>query len=136
LTSWIVGKTNRFRAAVVCKPVVNWASFALTADIYPFFARYWFPGPPWEHPEHYWKRSPLSLVGNVTTPTMLLTGEADQRTPISESEQFYQALKLRKVDTALVRVPGAPHEIAARPSHLMAKVAYVLKWFETHRQAP
>jgi dipeptidyl aminopeptidase/acylaminoacyl peptidase len=136
LTAWTVGKTNRFRAAVACKPVIDWTSFVLTADIYPFFARYWFPAPPWEQPEHYWKRSPLSLVGNVTTPTMLLTGEADHRTPISESEQFYQALKLRKVDTALVRVPGASHDIAARPSHQIAKVAYVLKWFEIHRQAP
>jgi acylaminoacyl-peptidase len=136
LTSWIIGKTSRFRAAVVCKPVIDWTSFALTSDIYPFFVRYWFPGPPWEHPEHYWKRSPLSLVGNVTTPTMILTGEADHRTPISESEQLYQALKLRKVDTALVRVPGASHDIAARPSHQMAKAAYVLRWFETHRQEP
>jgi acylaminoacyl-peptidase len=134
LTSWIVGKTNRFRAAVVAKPVINWTSFTLTADHYPLFVRYWFPGPPWEQPEHYWKRSPLSLVGNVTTPTMLMTGEADHRTPISEAEQFYQALKLRKVDTALVRVPGAPHDIGVRPSHLMAKAAYVLKWFEMHRQ--
>lgn len=133
LSSWIVGKTNRFRAAVVCKPVVNWYSFVLTSDIYPFFVRQWFPGPPWEHADHYLKRSPLSLVGNVTTPTMLLTGEADHRTPMSESEQFYQALKLRKIDTALVRVPGASHDIAARPSHLIAKAAYVMKWFETHR---
>ncbi len=91
LTAWIVGRTNRFRAAVSAKPVINWYSFVLTADIYPFFARYWFPGPPWEHAEHYLKRSPLSLVGKVTTPTMLLTGEADHRTPISEAEQFYQA---------------------------------------------
>lgn len=136
LSSWIIGKTNRFRAAVVCKPVIHWASFALTSDIYPFFVRYWFPGPPWEHPEHYWKRSPLSLVGNVTTPTMIMTGEVDHRTPISESEQLYQALKLRKVDAALVRVPGAPHDIAVRPSHQMAKAAYVLKWFETHKQGP
>ena len=134
LTAWIVGKTNRFRAAVVGKPVINWYSFVLTADIYPFFTRNWFPGPPWEHAEHYLKRSPLSLVGNVQTPTMLLTGEADHRTPMSESEQFYQALKLRKVDTVLVRVPGAPHDIAQRPSHMMAKAAYVLKWFEMHRQ--
>ena len=79
------------------------------------------------------KRSPISLVGNVTTPTMLLTGEQDFRTPISESEQFYQALKLRKIDAALVRIPGASHGIANRPSQLMAKVAHVLKWFETHR---
>jgi acetyl esterase/lipase len=86
--------------------------------------------------EHYWKRSPLSLVGNVTTPTMLLTGEDDHRTPMSESEQLYQALKLRKIDTALVRVPGAPHHIGIRPSHLMAKAAYVLQCFKTHRQEP
>jgi dipeptidyl aminopeptidase/acylaminoacyl peptidase len=132
LSSWIVGKTDRFAAAVVAKPVINWYSFVLTADNYGFFYKYWFPGYPWEHLEHYMKRSPLSLVGNVTTPTMLLTGEADYRTPMSESEQFYQALKLRKVDAALVRIPGASHGIATRPSNLIAKVAHILKWFETH----
>ena len=134
LSAWIIGKTNRFRAAVVCKPVINWTSFVLTADAYPFFARHWFPGPPWEHAEHYLKRSPLSLAGNVRTPTMLITGEADHRTPMSESEQYYQALKLRKVEAALVRVPGAPHNIAHRPSHMAAKAAYVLKWFEMYKQ--
>ena len=133
LTAWIVGKTDRFRAAVVAKPVINWASFVLTADAYNFFYKYWFPGFPWDEPEHYQKRSPLSLVGNVKTPTMLLTGEADYRTPISESEQYYQALKLRHVDTALVRVPGASHDIAGRPSQMMAKATHVLAWFESHR---
>ena len=78
------------------------------------------------------KRSPISKVGNVETPTMLLTGEQDFRTPMGESEQFYQALKLRNIDTALVRVPGASHGIASRPSHLIAKVAYILQWFETY----
>ena len=82
---------------------------------------------------HYMERSPLSLVGNVKTPTLVMTGEADYRTPISESEQYYQALKLRRVETALVRVPGASHDIAARPSQLIAKVAHVLGWFEKHR---
>ncbi len=133
LTAWAIGKTDRFRAAVVAKPVINWHSFVLTSDFYPFFTRYWFPGPPWEIPEHYHQRSPLSLVGNVSTPTMLLTGEADFRTPISESEQYYQALKLRKIETVLVRVPDAPHGIAAsRPSALMAKVTHILKWFDDH----
>ena len=134
LTAWIVGKTDRFRAAVSAKPVINWYSFALTADAYNFFHRYWFPGFPWDEPEAYLARSPLSLVGNVTTPTMLLTGEQDYRTPMSESEQFYQALKLRKVPAALVRVPGASHGIARRPSQLIAKVQHVLAWFE--RWAP
>ena len=80
------------------------------------------------------KRSPISYVGNVTTPTMLLTGEEDLRTPMVESEQFYQALKLRKIDAALVRVPGAYHGIAARPSNLIAKVIHILGWFEKYRK--
>jgi acylaminoacyl-peptidase len=75
-------------------------------------------------------RSPISLAGNVTTPTMLLTGEQDHRTPMPESEQFYAALKIRGVPAALVRVPDASHGIASRPSNLIAKTAYVLGWFQ------
>ncbi len=133
LTAWIVGRTDRFRAAVAVKPVINWYSFVLTADANNFFYKYWFPGFPWDHEAHYMKRSPLSLVGQVQTPTMVMTGEADYRTPISESEQYYQALKLRRVATALVRVPGASHDISARPSLLVAKVAHILAWFDEYR---
>jgi acylaminoacyl-peptidase len=132
LTSWIVGHTDRFRAAVVVKPVINWTSFVLTADANNFFYRYWFEAPPWEAQASYWKRSPLAYVGNVKTPTMVISGELDYRTPISEAEQFYQALRLRQIDTVLVRVPGASHDISARPSLLNAKVAYVLAWFAAH----
>ena len=130
LTAWIVGQTDRFRAAVSAKPVINWYSWALTADMYPYGIKYWFPGPPWEHTAHYMERSPISLVGNVTTPTMLLTGTEDYRTPMSDSEQYYQALQYRGVETALVRIPGASHGIAARPSQLIAKVNYILAWFD------
>lgn len=129
LSAWIVGKTGRFRAAAVQKPVINWASFALTADRGDLFQKYWFAAPPWEQPEEYWRRSPLSLVGNVTTPTLVVTGEQDFRTPMAESEQYYQALKLRGVDTLLVRVPGAPHALDLRPSQLIARNAYILAWF-------
>ncbi len=132
LTAWIVGSTDRFRAAVVAKPVINWTSFVLTADMPPYFTRYWFESMPWEDPMAYWNRSPLSLVGKVTTPTMLLTGEADLRTPMAETEQYYQALKLRGVDTTMVRIPGASHSIAKRPSQLLAKVAAILAWFERY----
>lgn len=135
LTAWIVGHTNRFRAAVVAKPVINWYSFVLTSDGLPFFYRYWFPGEPWNNLEHYMKRSPISYVGNVTTPTMLMVGEVDYRTPASEAEQFYGALRQRKIPTAMVRVPDASHEIAAKPSNLMAKAGYILGWFERYRQA-
>ena len=134
LTAWIVGKTDRFRAAVVAKPVINWTSFVLTADLPNFFYQYWFPAPPWEAQEQYWKRSPLSLVGNVKTPTMLLTGEADYRTPMGETEQYYQALKLRRVPTAMVRVPEASHGLTARPSNQIAKIDNILAWFEKFRK--
>ena len=132
LTSWVVGRTDRFRAAVSVKPVINWYSWALTTDI-PSVHKSWFPGLPWEHEDHYMRRSPVSLVGNVTTPTMVLTGEQDYRTPMADSEQYYQALKLRKIDTALVRVPGASHGITDRPSHLIAKVANIVAWFDKYR---
>ncbi|HMI75682.1 MAG TPA: S9 family peptidase [Steroidobacteraceae bacterium] len=132
LTAWIVGHTDRFRAAVVVKPVINWTSFVLTGDMTNYFYRYWFGEFPWDDMQAYWKRSPLAYVGNVKTPTMLMTGEVDYRTPSSEAEQFYQALKLRKIDTALVRVPNASHDISARPSLLIDKAAYVLAWFKAH----
>ncbi len=133
MTAWIVGHTDRFRAAVSAKPVINWYSFVLTVDAYPLFVQYWFKGPPWEQTEDYIKRSPIAYVGNVKTPTMLITGESDYRTPIAESEQFYQALKLRKIDTALVRVPGASHAINTRPSQMIAQVLHTIGWFEKHR---
>ncbi|WP_240725047.1 S9 family peptidase [Mangrovimicrobium sediminis] len=132
LTAWIVGNTDRFRAAVVAKPVINWTSFVLTSDVPPYFAQYWFGAMPWDDPDAYWRRSPLSLVGKVNTPTMLLTGEADLRTPIAETEQYYQALKMRGIDTAMVRMPGASHSIYKRPSQLLGKVAAILEWFRRH----
>ncbi len=134
LTTWIIGKTDRFKAAAAQKPVIDWASFALTTDEYPEISRYWFTKPPWEDPESYWKRSPLSLVGHVKTPTMVVVGEEDYRTPDSESEQYYQALQLRGVPTVLVKVPGASHEgLAARPSQSAAKAGAILAWFERYR---
>lgn len=132
LSAWAIGKTDRFNAAVVAKPVINWYSFALTSDGASTYYKYWFPGFPWENLEHYMERSPISLVGNVTTPTMLLTGEQDYRTPMSETEQYYTALQLQKVESAMVRIPGSGHGIASRPSNLMSKVAHILEWFERY----
>ena len=133
LTAWIIGKTNRFKAAVVAKPVINWYSFVLYADNINEYYKYWFPGLPWDNLEHYMKRSPISYIGNVKTPTMLLTGEKDFRTPMAESEQFYAGLKLNKVESMLVRIPGASHGIAARPSNLITKVNAITAWFEKYK---
>ncbi len=135
LTAWIVGHTNRFRAAVVAKPVINWESFVLNADGLPFFARYWMGKMPWEDPESYRRRSPLTYVGNVTTPTMMVTGEEDWRTPSSEAEQFYGALKIRKIPTAMLRIPDASHGIDEKGSNLIAKAAYIIEWFDKYRSA-
>jgi dipeptidyl aminopeptidase/acylaminoacyl peptidase len=132
LTCWMVGHTTRFRAAAADYPVINWYSFVLTSDIGNWVSKVWFPGMPWDNVEHYEHRSLLSVVKNVKTPTMLMTGESDYRTPISEAEQYYAALKLLGVDSVMVRVPEEPHGISGRPSHQMAKVAYILGWFEQH----
>jgi dipeptidyl aminopeptidase/acylaminoacyl peptidase len=135
LTAWIVGRTNRFRAAVTQKPVINWASTVLTTDVYTYMPKYWFSKPPWEDPLEYWKYSPLSLVGSVTTPTLVLVGDQDFRTPVSDSEQYYQALQLRGVPTGLVKVPGASHGgLTARPSQSAAKASAILAWFERYRK--
>lgn len=133
-TAYAIGLTDRFSAAVVVKPVINWLSKVLTADSGLRQIPTQFPGMPWEHVEHYWQRSPMSLVGNVTTPTMLMTGENDLRTPMAQTEQYYQALKLKKVDTVLVKVPDAPHGIAGRPSRMITKIEHTLAWFEKYKQ--
>lgn len=136
LTCWMIGRSPRFRAAVTVYPVINWYSFVLTSDIGNWTVNHWFPGFPWDNVEHYEKRSLLSVVKNVKTPTMVLTGEADWRTPMSDSEQYYQALKLLGVESVLVRVPDEPHGIAVRPSHHMSKMLHIIGWFDQHRKAP
>lgn len=133
LTAWIIGNTDRFKAAVVAKPVINWTSMIGTSDIYTYMAKYWFTDLPWVDYQQYWDRSPLSLVGNVTTPTMVLTGEQDVRTPMAESEQYYGALRLQGVESAFVRIQGAYHGIGAKPSNLARKVGYILAWFDKHK---
>lgn len=134
LTAWIVGKTDRFKAAATQKPVINWISEALTMDATTFTSRYWFDKKPWEDPMSYWSRSPLSLVGNVKTPTLVVVGSEDYRTPVSEAEQYYAALQIRGVPTAMVKVPGASHGgLTARPSQSAAKASAILDWFDKYR---
>ena len=134
LTAWIVGKTDRFRAAATQKPVIEFASFALTTDFLAGFSPGWRKERPWEDPQGYWKYSPLSLVGNVKTPTLVVVGSEDYRTPVSQAEQYYAALQLRGIPTALVKVPGASHGgIAARPSQAAAKASAILAWFDRYR---
>ncbi len=134
MTAWMIGKNNRFRSAAVIKPVMNWISKTLTADNYYGYAHSRYPGQPWENYQDYWKFSPISLVGNIETPTLVMVGLKDLRTPLSEAKQLYHALKIRKIDTALIEMPGASHFIANRPSQLIAKVEYIMAWFDRERK--
>ena len=134
LTCWMIGRSTRFRAAVTVYPVINWYSFVLTSDIGNWTVNHWFPGFPWDNVENYEKRNLLSVVKYVKTPTMVLTGEADYRTPMSDSEQYYQALKLLGTESVLVRVPDEPHGISVRPSHHMTKILHIIGWFDSHRK--
>ena len=133
MTAWMIGKNNRFESAVVAKPVMNWISKTLVADNYFGYANSRYDGQPWENFEHYWKFSPISLVGNIETPTMVMVGMNDLRTPPSEAKQLYHALKLRKKETVLVEIPGASHGIASRPSNLITKIAHTVAWFDKYR---
>ncbi|HKP85359.1 MAG TPA: S9 family peptidase [Blastocatellia bacterium] len=135
LTSWIVGHTNRFAAAVVMKPVINWYSFVGTTDGSSWY--YNFKRLPWEDSEEHMRRSPITYVGNVKTPTMLMTGELDLRTPMEQTEQYYRALKLRKVDTVMVRIQDEYHGFNATPRHpsnRLNQILYLRGWFEKYKK--
>src|SRR5437660_8563499 len=131
LTAWIVGHTDRFTAAVSMKPVIDWGSFVGTTDGSSWYSQ--FRKYPWDDPLEYADRSPLRYVGNVKTPTMLLTGEADLRTPIGQTEEFYRALKMLRKETLLVRVPDEYHGFR-RPTHQLLQQLYLLAWFEKYRK--
>ena len=134
LTAWTVGHTDRFAAAAALCPVIDWISFVGTTDgssWYYNFAKY-----PWEDPSEHLKRSPLMYVGNVKTPTMLMTGVNDLRTPISQTEEFYEALKIRKVPTAMIRFNNEWHGTSSTPSNFLRTQLYLRSWFEKYQQPP
>jgi dipeptidyl aminopeptidase/acylaminoacyl peptidase len=130
LTSWIVGHTDRFAAASANYPVTNWLSFVGTTDGASWYRN--FDNLPWDDPSEHLRRSPLMYVGNVTTPTMLMTGEDDLRTPISQTEEFYEALKLRQVPTTMIRFKSEWHGTSSKPSNFMRSQLYLRGWFEKH----
>jgi len=130
LTSWIVGHTDRFAAASVNYPVIDWLSFVGTTDGVSWYRN--FQKLPWEDPSEHLRRSPLMFVGNVTTPTLLMTGVKDLRTPMSQTEEFYQALKFRKVPTAMIRFNEEFHGTSSKPSNALRTVLYLHHWFDKY----
>jgi dipeptidyl aminopeptidase/acylaminoacyl peptidase len=127
LSSWVIGHTNRFAAAAVRCPVINWMSMAGQTDV-PLFSQNFFDKPFWEEPAQWLAQSPLMYVGKVTTPTIVMTGELDLRTPMPQSEEYYTALKTRGVPTALLRFAGEYHGTGSKPSNFMRTQLYMMSW--------
>jgi len=130
LSSWIIGHTDRFAAAAVRYPVIDWLSFVGTTD-----GPYWlhnFEKYPWEDPSEHLRRSPLMHAGNVKTPTLLMTGVQDLRTPISQTEEYYAALKIQKVPVKMLRFNKEWHGTSSKPSNFMRSQLYMMKWFGEH----
>ncbi|MFQ5680234.1 MAG: S9 family peptidase [Gemmatimonadota bacterium] len=131
LSSWAIGHTDRFAAAAVRCPVVDWISFAGTADIVEW-GYHRFDGYFWENPDKWLEHSPIMHVGNVKTPTLLMTGVLDLRTPISQTEEFYAALKVLGVETVMLRFNEEYHGTSSKPSNWLRTAAYMMDWFGKH----
>ena len=131
LSSWVIGHTQRFAGAAVRCPVIDWISMAGQTDV-PYFTYNFFDAPFWEKPEQWLKQSSLMYVGNVTTPTLLMTGELDLRTPIPQTDEYYSALKYRGVPTVMLRFNGEYHGTSSKPTNFMRTQLYMMSWFQKY----
>jgi dipeptidyl aminopeptidase/acylaminoacyl peptidase len=129
LTAWLVTHTDRFAAAASLCPVINWISQAGNADITRWSMER-FDVPFWEDPTKWLEHSPLMHVANVTTPTLLMTGIEDLRTPLGQAEEFYAALKYLGVPTVLIPMHEEFHGTTSKPSNLLRTQLYLQAWFE------
>lgn len=128
LSSWVIGQTNRFAAAAVRCPVTNWISMFGQTDI-PFFTQSFFERPFWEDPTEWLQQSSIMYVGNVTTPTLLMTGELDLRTPMPQTEEYFAALKYRGVPTRMLRFQDQYHGTGTHPSNAIRTILYMADWY-------
>jgi dipeptidyl aminopeptidase/acylaminoacyl peptidase len=132
LTDWTVTQTQRFKAAVAQRDIADWYGFWFTAD-FSQFEPSWFRKAPWEDPEDYHRRSPITYVGNVTTPLMLVLGDSDFRTPPADGgEMMFRALKYRHIPTVMVRFPRETHELSrsGEPWHRVERLQHIVGWMD------
>ncbi|HSP62719.1 MAG TPA: S9 family peptidase, partial [Pyrinomonadaceae bacterium] len=132
LTNWTIGQTTRFAAAVSQRDIASWADWWYSAD-FTLFQPSWFKAPPFDDPEDYKARSPITYIKNVTTPLMLILGEADYRTPTGAGgEEMFRALKYRKIPTVMVRFPNESHELSrsGQPWHRIERLEHIVGWFD------
>lgn len=132
LTNWTIGQTTRFAAAVSQRDIASWSDWWYTAD-FTLFQPSWFKAPPFEDPEDYTRRSPITYVNKIQTPLMLILGEADYRTPTGPGgESMFRALKYRKIPTVMVRFPNESHELSrsGQPWHRIERLQHIVGWFD------
>jgi dipeptidyl aminopeptidase/acylaminoacyl peptidase len=136
LTNWTIVHTNRFAAAVSQRSIADWTGFWYTAD-FTLFQPTWFKGSPWEDPQDFARRSPITHIAKVNTPLMLIEGEDDLRTPPSDGgEQMFRAMKYLKKPVVMVRFPDETHELSrsGKPWHRLERLRHIVGWFEKYLQ--
>ena len=133
MTNWIIGHTNRFRAAVTQRAVADLESFFGSSDIGYALNRE-FNGFPWNNKENYEKCSPITYFKNVKTPVLILHNESDLRCSIGQSEQMFAMLKVLGKTVEFVRFPQEPHGLSrhGRPDRRIARLEWMLKWFRKY----
>src|SRR5829696_5709439 len=132
LTNWTIGQTTRFAAAVSQRDIASWSEWWYTAD-FTLFQSTWFKAPPFEDPDDYRRRSPITYVNKIQTPLMLILGEVDYRTPTGPGgEAMFRALKYRKIPTVMVRFPNESHELSrsGQPWHRIERLQHIVGWFD------
>jgi dipeptidyl aminopeptidase/acylaminoacyl peptidase len=132
LTNWTITQTQRFKAAVAQRDIADWYGFWFTAD-FTLFQPTWFKKAPWEDPQDFAARSPITHVANVTTPLMLINGDWDYRTPPADGgEMMFRALKYRKIPTVMVRFPRETHELSrsGEPWHRVERLQHIVGWMD------
>jgi dipeptidyl aminopeptidase/acylaminoacyl peptidase len=135
LTDWVVTQTDRFKAAVAQRDITDWADWWYTADMAGFFQSFYPKAPPFENVELYRAHSPITFVNNIKTPMMFILGEADYRTPPGAGgEQFFRALKYKKIPTVMVRFPRESHELSrsGEPWHRVERLENIVNWFDLY----
>ncbi|MCX7623903.1 MAG: prolyl oligopeptidase family serine peptidase, partial [Thermomicrobium sp.] len=134
MTNWIVGHTDRFKAAVSMRCVSDLLSMYGTSDIGVYFSEWEIGAAPWEDPERYRRLSPLTYAPNIRTPLLLLHAEEDWRCPIGQAEELFAWIRRLGRVVELVRFPGEGHNLtrSGRPRHRLEHLAHEVRWFRTY----
>jgi dipeptidyl aminopeptidase/acylaminoacyl peptidase len=136
LTNWVIGHTDRFAAAVSQRDIASWSDWWYSAD-FTLYQPSWFKAPPFDDPQDYVNRSPITYIKNVHTPLMLILGEADYRTPPGAGgEEMFRALKYLRRPVIMVRFPGESHELSrsGQPWHRVERLEHIVGWFDKYLQ--